>query len=101
MAEARATEAGSSEPAKAVAAPLPEQLTAIKAAIANAQTLEEVQRLEAALKQGQMPSQLEDPGVSGAAATPSKELLLGIVLLYFHCCNFGCFCFSGMSALKL
>lgn len=73
MAEARATEAGSSESVK-VAAPSPEQLTAIKAAIANAQTLEEVQRLEAALKQGQMPSQVEDPGAAGATITLIKTI---------------------------
>ncbi|KAK9828890.1 hypothetical protein WJX72_002612 [[Myrmecia] bisecta] len=38
--------------------PTPEQQTAIKAAIANAQTLEDVQRLEAALRTGQLPSEL-------------------------------------------
>lgn len=38
--------------------PTPEQLTAIKAAIAAASTLEEVRRLEEALKSGQMPSEL-------------------------------------------
>lgn len=36
--------------------PSPEQITAIKAAIANAQTLEEVQRLENALTSGHLPS---------------------------------------------
>lgn len=45
--------------------PSPEQITAIKAAIANAQTLEEVQRLENALTSGQLPSELQnDTGVS-------------------------------------
>eukprot|EP00898_Chlorokybus_atmophyticus_P002290 jgi/Chlat1/3061/Chrsp21S03382 len=39
-------------------APTPEQLTAIKAAIANAQTLDEVARLEKALKSGQMPTDI-------------------------------------------
>ena len=42
----------------AVAAPTIEQLTAIKAAIANAQTLEEAERLEAALREGKLPSEL-------------------------------------------
>mmetsp|Transcript_12429 Transcript_12429/g.45315 ORF Transcript_12429/g.45315 Transcript_12429/m.45315 type:complete len:230 (-) Transcript_12429:2467-3156(-) len=40
-------------------APSEEQVTAVKAAIANAQTLEEVARLEQALKLGVMPSELE------------------------------------------
>ena len=47
--------------------PSPEPITAIKAAIANAQTLEEVQRLENALTSGQLPSELQhDAGVSKA-----------------------------------
>jgi Leucine-rich repeat (LRR) protein len=45
--------------------PTPEQLTAIKAAISAASTLEEVRRLEEALQTGQMPSEL---GATGAAA---------------------------------
>ncbi|GMH41502.1 hypothetical protein BSKO_09412 [Bryopsis sp. KO-2023] len=65
MAEARVTEAASTSPSSKPAAPTAEQLTAIKAAIANAQTLEEVRSLESALKQGMMPSQLEDPGKGG------------------------------------
>ncbi|KAK9835984.1 hypothetical protein WJX81_003873 [Elliptochloris bilobata] len=40
--------------------PTPEQLTAIKAAIANAATLEEVARLESALRTGHLPSQAAD-----------------------------------------
>lgn len=39
-----------------VAAPTPEQIIAIKAAIVNSQTLEEVARLEKALKSGQIPA---------------------------------------------
>ena len=39
--------------------PTDAQLTAIKAAIANAATLEEVQRLENALKTGHVPSQVQ------------------------------------------
>lgn len=47
--------------------PSPEQITAIKAAIANAQTLEEVQRLENALTSGHLPSELQsDLGSSRA-----------------------------------
>jgi len=42
--------------------PTPEQIIAIKSAIANSQTLEEVARLEKALKQGQLPSDLVLPG---------------------------------------
>lgn len=47
---------------KASAAPSAEQLTAIKAAIANAQTLEEVRALEAALQTGNLPSQFQFKG---------------------------------------
>ncbi|XP_047314658.1 U2 small nuclear ribonucleoprotein A'-like [Impatiens glandulifera] len=39
-------------------APTPEQIIAIKAAIVNSQTLEEVARLEEALRSGQLPSDL-------------------------------------------
>ncbi|XP_075491585.1 U2 small nuclear ribonucleoprotein A'-like [Primulina tabacum] len=39
-------------------APTPEQILAIKAAIVNSQTLEEVARLEQALKSGQLPADL-------------------------------------------
>ncbi|CAJ1977836.1 unnamed protein product [Sphenostylis stenocarpa] len=42
-----------------VIAPTPEQITAIKAAIVNSQTLEEVARLEKALKSGQLPADLK------------------------------------------
>ncbi|CAL5327532.1 unnamed protein product [Camellia sinensis] len=40
-------------------APTPEQIIAIKAAIVNSQTLEEVARLEKALKSGQLPADLK------------------------------------------
>ncbi|XWS29999.1 hypothetical protein CRYUN_Cryun24cG0080200 [Craigia yunnanensis] len=43
-------------------APIPEQIIAIKAAIVNSQTLEEVARLEKALKTGQLPADLKIPG---------------------------------------
>nr|XP_017245470.1 PREDICTED: uncharacterized protein LOC108217132 [Daucus carota subsp. sativus] len=46
------------QPPKKVA-PTPEQIIAIKAAILNSQTLEEVARLEQALKSGQLPADLE------------------------------------------
>ncbi|XP_042499832.1 U2 small nuclear ribonucleoprotein A' [Macadamia integrifolia] len=42
-----------------VVAPTPEQIIAIKAAIVNSQTLEEVARLEKALKAGQLPADLK------------------------------------------
>ncbi|XP_010908745.1 U2 small nuclear ribonucleoprotein A' [Elaeis guineensis] len=42
-----------------VVAPTPEQITAIKAAIVNSQTLEEVARLENALKSGQIPAEFQ------------------------------------------
>lgn len=41
-----------------MSAPTPEQIIAIKAAIVNSQTLEEVARLEQALKSGQLPADL-------------------------------------------
>lgn len=69
MAEASIVQAEETDVAKP-SAPTPEQLTAIKAAIANAQTLEEVQRLESALKQGKMPSEMLDPGNSASMYFP-------------------------------
>ncbi|KAH9697948.1 u2 small nuclear ribonucleoprotein a' [Citrus sinensis] len=44
-----------------VVAPTPEQIIAIKAAIVNSQTLEEVARLEKVLKSGQLPADLKIP----------------------------------------
>lgn len=58
QAEAKAVPAPAPEPVVRKG-PTPEQVTAIKAAIANASTLEEVQRLEAALRGGHMPSQIQ------------------------------------------
>lgn len=46
------------KPTPNVSAPTPEQIIAIKAAIVNSQTLEEVARLEQALKTGQLPADL-------------------------------------------
>jgi U2 small nuclear ribonucleoprotein A' len=48
--------------------PTPEQVMAIKAAIAAASTLDEVRRLEDALATGQMPSELLGTGNGGAEA---------------------------------
>jgi len=56
---------------KKKAGPTPEQLTAIQAAIANAQTLEEVTMLEEALATGVMPSSLQLSG--GGSAAPMDE----------------------------
>jgi hypothetical protein len=53
-----AAAAAAAAAAKPTAAPSTEQLTAIKAAVANAQTLEDAWRLEQALKAGDMPSAL-------------------------------------------
>lgn len=54
-------DASKAEEAPKVAAPTPEQITAIKAAIVNSQTLEEVARLEKALKSGQIPAEFQIP----------------------------------------
>lgn len=54
-----AEDAAAADAAKPTAAPTAEQLTAIKAAVANAQTLEDAWRLEQSLKAGDMPSALE------------------------------------------
>lgn len=52
------------------AAPTPEQILAIKAAIVNSQTLEEVARLEQALKSGQLPA---DFNISNNDSVPTGE----------------------------
>lgn len=54
------------------AGPTAEQLTAIKAAIANAQTLEEVRRLEEALTTGHLPSEFAFQESSQLAAASSN-----------------------------
>ncbi|CAK9186869.1 unnamed protein product [Ilex paraguariensis] len=51
-------EVSTEEQTPKVVAPTPEQIIAIKAAIVNSQTLEEVARLEQALKSGQLPADL-------------------------------------------
>ena len=49
-------------------------MVAIKAAIANAQTVEEIQRLEEALKTGHLPSEIRvDGGGGGKAAPPDAD----------------------------
>ena len=48
--------------------PSSEQITAIKAAIAAASTLEEVRRLEDALRTGHLPSEITIGGGEGEAA---------------------------------
>ncbi|GAQ90679.1 hypothetical protein KFL_006720060 [Klebsormidium nitens] len=53
--------------------PTPEQITAIKAAIATAQTLEEVTRLEKALRSGQLPSDILVDG-TGAQAKETDRM---------------------------
>ncbi|KAE9618626.1 putative leucine-rich repeat domain, L domain-containing protein [Lupinus albus] len=53
------TEATEEQLTPKVVAPTPEQIIAIKAAIVNSQTLEEVARLEKALKSGQLPEDLK------------------------------------------
>ncbi|XP_060969271.1 U2 small nuclear ribonucleoprotein A' [Cannabis sativa] len=50
------TETAEEDVSQKQVAPTPEQITAIKAAIVNSQTLEEVARLEKALKSGQLPA---------------------------------------------
>ncbi|GMN49407.1 hypothetical protein TIFTF001_018570 [Ficus carica] len=52
-------EAADVDTTQKVVAPTPEQITAIKAAIVNSQTLEEVARLEKALKSGQLPADFQ------------------------------------------
>lgn len=58
-----------------VVAPTPEQIIAIKAAIVNSQTLEEVARLEKALQTGQLPADLKIPSDdSGAKSVGDKDV---------------------------
>ncbi|KAK4436729.1 U2 small nuclear ribonucleoprotein A' [Sesamum alatum] len=59
------------EQAPKPAAPTPEQILAIKAAIVNSQTLEEVARLEQALKSGQLPADLNINDVDSAPKSES------------------------------
>lgn len=77
QAEAAAGVARPAEPAPAPAAaragPTPEQVTAIKAAIAAASTLEEVRRLEDALKTGHLPSEITVGGADGGSGAAAMD----------------------------
>ncbi|PHT29297.1 U2 small nuclear ribonucleoprotein A' [Capsicum baccatum] len=59
------------------AGPTPEQIIAIKAAIVNSQTLEEVARLEQALKSGQLPADLNLGDYDVAAKKEDKMVTDG------------------------
>ena len=54
--------------------PTPEQITAIKAAIAAASTLEEVRRLEDALRTGHLPSEITVGAEGGDAANGAAAM---------------------------
>ncbi|CAM8939424.1 unnamed protein product [Rhodiola kirilowii] len=54
-------------------APTPEQIIAIKAAIVNSQTLEEVARLEQALNSGQLPAEFNIHGDGGLSSANVKK----------------------------
>nr|CAB3492451.1 unnamed protein product [Digitaria exilis] len=56
-----------------VVAPTPEQITAIKAAIANTHTLEEAARLEKALSSGQVPAEFAMPKPDANMAEAAEE----------------------------
>uniref|UniRef100_A0A7N0UNA2 Uncharacterized protein n=1 Tax=Kalanchoe fedtschenkoi TaxID=63787 RepID=A0A7N0UNA2_KALFE len=56
-------------------APTPEQIIAIKAAIVNSQTLEEVARLEQALKSGQLPADFNVDGGLSSASVKKDEIM--------------------------
>lgn len=65
------------QPPKSVA-PTPEQILAIKAAIVSSQTLEEVARLEKALKSGQIPADLkifDSEEINTSAETASDKMV--------------------------
>lgn len=61
------------EQAPKPSAPTPEQILAIKAAIINSQTLEEVARLEQALKSGQLPADFNVTDGDNAPKTQSES----------------------------
>ncbi|KAL4450147.1 hypothetical protein ABPG77_010816 [Micractinium sp. CCAP 211/92] len=68
QAEAAVVAPAAAPPAQQRTGPTPEQITAIKAAIAAASTLEEVRRLEDALKTGHLPSEITVGAEDGTAA---------------------------------
>ena len=57
--DSAAAAAAECAPAAVSLAPSAEQMLAIKAAVANAQTIEEIRRLEEALKTGHLPSEYQ------------------------------------------
>ncbi|KAL3818453.1 hypothetical protein ACJIZ3_004358 [Penstemon smallii] len=60
------------------AAPTPDQILAIKAAIVNSQTLEEVARLEQALKSGQLPADfniIDSESVTKSEGAPQDDMI--------------------------
>ena len=57
------------EPVAEVERPTPEQVAALRSAIANAKSLEEVSRLEEALQRGQIPEEIKQ----AAMAQPMEE----------------------------
>lgn len=67
------------ELAPKASAPTPEQIIAIKAAIVNSQTLEEVARLEKALKSGQLPADLkitDNEATNNSADTHNDKMVI-------------------------
>lgn len=71
-AQAAAVEAA--EAKAKTAGPTPDQIVAVKAAIAAASTLEEVQRLEAALTTGHLPSEFNVDGNGSASAEAEQPV---------------------------
>ncbi|KAF5726602.1 U2 small nuclear ribonucleoprotein A' [Tripterygium wilfordii] len=67
------SEPAEEQQAPKMVAPTPEQIIAIKAAIVNSQTLEEVARLEKALKSGMIPEDLKIPVGSGGGDTMEED----------------------------
>lgn len=74
----KAQEASKQEQKAKAVAPTPEQITAIKAAIVNSQTLEEVARLEKALQTGQLPAELKfgDDGAITSNDAPKEDAMV-------------------------
>ncbi|KAJ6388325.1 hypothetical protein OIU77_026827 [Salix suchowensis] len=67
------TEVAEEQQAPKVVAPTPEQIIAIKAAIVNSQTLEEVARLEKALNSGQLPADLKILDDTGSNSVKEQD----------------------------
>jgi U2 small nuclear ribonucleoprotein A' len=67
------TEVSEEQQTPKVVAPTPEQIIAIKAAIVNSQTLEEVARLEKALNSGQLPADFEIPDAQSGVITIKED----------------------------